>query len=228
MTPKVTLQRYVDEFRKWRTDNYSETEVLENQTDDVSFPDWINIQDFFTELLQFGPISNLDRDAKINLLYLTARGWDCGGLLYDSEKMPISSCGDLSEHDFIDLAKVALTVDGPEYRDAKWLIAYCFGKLSNLSLEIENILLTFYNEEDEYIKRMALFSLAKLSYPGLKVIIKKSWEIDDEWHKIGCLSVLDKYVADKNLLETYLREIEDDQRPDLREYVLALKNKNNC
>ena len=229
MTTKATLKFYVEDFKKWRQENYKNEQIVINATNDVSYSSWDELVNFFGQLLDTKQISLLDKDDKVNLLYLIARGWDNGAFLYElSDQRPISTCGDLSDEDFIELARVAVTLVGKEYDDAKSQIANCFRKLDYLTPEIEGILLKLYGSKEEYIKRQALISLAKLGYKDIISLVEKSWTIGDEWHKIACLNVLDKYVDNKELMNGYLSEAVNSKQKDLSECASELKTKNNC
>ncbi len=131
MTNKATLAFYVDDFKKWRRENYTDEQIAKNAVDEPSYPKWNNLGNFFGQLIDTNQISLLDKEDKINLLYLIARDWDTAYLLSDlSENKPISSRGNLTDEDFIDLAKVAVTLTDMEYEDAKSQIALCFRKLT--------------------------------------------------------------------------------------------------
>lgn len=228
MTPKATLAFYVDHFKQWRQQNYTDQQITINATDDPSYPKWNELTNFFSQLLNTKKIALLDKEDKVNLLYLIARGFDCASFLSElNESRPISTYGDLTDKDFISLAEIATTLTGTEYDDAKSSIAMCFRKFDYSTLEIETILLKLYADKNEYTKRMALFALAKLGYKNTTTLVEKSWTIDDEWHKMGCLHVLNEYVKDKFLFEKYLTEAESDKRQHLSGYVQQLRIKNN-
>jgi hypothetical protein len=229
MTTKATLAFYVDDIKNWRRSIYTDGEIATNATNDVSYLKWDEVEKFFSHLLNTKQISQLDEEDRINLIYLFARGWDNAAFLNElTEDRPISSRGDLTDEDFIKLADTATTISGTEYDDAKSSIAMCFRKFEYLTAEMENILLKLYADSNEYTKKMALFALAKLGYKDTISLVEKSWKIDDEWHKIGCLHVLDENLSDNVLLCKYLEEPVSDSRQHLADYVQQLKTKNNC
>jgi len=143
------------------------------------------------------------------------------------ENRPISTCGDLTDEDFIEITKVSTFLVGVEYDDGKASIAMCFRKFGYLTPEIDSVLPYLYADDNEYTKRQALFSLAKLGYKDITALVKKSWLIDDEWHKIGRLIILDEYLKDKTRLINYLKNAEKYGGADLTELVQQLKKKNN-
>lgn len=229
MTSKARLAFYVEDFKNWRRENYTDEQIAGNDFDDPSYPKWNELEDFFSHLLDTGGISRLDEEDKTNLLYLIARGFDNTAFLSElSEERPLSLRGNLKDEDFLDLAKHAATLQGTEYDDAKASLAMCFRKFEYLTSEMVSILLALYNDKQEYTKRMALLSLAKFGYENTLTLVQESWKIEDEWHKMACLSILKEYVKDEVLFAKYAEEAMNDSRQLLREYAQQLQKKNNC
>jgi hypothetical protein len=228
-TPKLILQNQVDNFKKWWNENYTPKEIKELRTDDPGYPDWYIIENYFAELLKNDLIKKLDKEEQINLLWLIARNWDIGrmiGWLY--EKNPLSNLGNLTEEDFIMLSKTLVELDNPEFKDAKSQFASSFKKLKTLTPEIEKILLDYFNDNDEYTKRTSLYSLGKLGYSDLMILIQNSWEhINEEHYKIGCLQIINTYVKDKEIMKKYINYSDKIEGEYLKKFVDELrKNKN--
>lgn len=228
-TPKVVLENQVSSFKKWWSENYTIEEIKELRTDDPGYPDWDEIENYFEELLKNNLIKGLDEEDQINLLWLIARNWDIGrmiGWLYENN--PLSNLGNLSERDFIMLAKTLVKLDNPEFNDVKSQFASSFKKLKKLTPEIEKILLDYFNDINEYTKRNSLYSLGKLGYPNLMNLIENSWElIDEEYYKIGCLKMIDTYVNNKEIMNKYLNFAEKIEGEYLKKTVEEFrKNKN--
>lgn len=225
LIPKERLKKFVAKFRKWLADNYSEEKIKENLIDDAGYPHWKEIESYFSEMLANKQLSTLNKEDKINLLYLIARNWDIGSMIgWISPNKTLSHCGELEEKDFIDLAKTVAELNHSEFDDAKCQFASSFKKFAELTPEIEEILLMIYETGDEYSKRLSLISLAKLGYHDIKNLLKKSWTMEEsELHKIGCLTVIDEYLKDEDLLREYITEAETDDRRYISEYVTKLK-----
>jgi hypothetical protein len=225
LIPKERLKKLVAKFRKWLADNYSEEKIKENLIDDAGYPNWREIESFFSEMLADKRLGALDKEDEINLLYLIARNWDIGSMIgWLSPDKSLSNCGRLEEKDFIDLAKTAAELNHLEFNDAKCQFAASFKKFDELTPEIEEILLMIYETGDEYSKRLSLISLAKLGYRDIKNLLKKSWTTEEsEFHKIGCLTAIDEYLKDKDLLREYLDDAASDNRQHISEYVTKLK-----
>jgi hypothetical protein len=224
-TPKQILQKQVIDFKNWWTDNYSQHEIDELRTDDPGYPEWNDIENYFEYLLKNDLIKTLDKEDQINLLWLIARNWDIGrmiGWLY--ERNPLSNLGVLDEVDFLSLAKTLIKQSNPQFNDAKSQFASSFKKLKVLKPEIEELLLDYFNDKDEYTKRISLYSLAKLGYSDLMNLIENSWnEIDEEHYKIGCLQLIDTYIKDKNIMRKYLTSAETIEGEYLKKCVEELK-----
>lgn len=175
LTPKEKLKKLVSKFRKWLSDNYSQEKIKKNLVDDAGYPDWREIESYFSEMLANKWLSTLDKEDKINLLYLIARNWDIGSMVgWLSPTKSLSNCGQLEEKDFIDLAKIVAELNRSEFDDAKCQFASSFKKFDELTPEIEKILLMIYETGNEYSKRISLESLAKLGYSDIKKLLKKS------------------------------------------------------
>ena len=165
-TPKENLNNLVLKFRKWVSDNHTDEEIKDNRIDDTGYPNWAEVESYFSEILQSNQLNTLDEEDKINLLYLIARNWDVGNMIsWLSQKRPLSWLGNLSDKDFIDLSKIVVKIDDIEFEDAKCQFISSFKKFEKLTPEIEEILLRTYETASEYVKRLALLSLAKLDYP---------------------------------------------------------------
>jgi hypothetical protein len=218
---KLKLQDLVFNFRKWLSENYSQQNIEELLFDDAGYPDWYEIEDFYSELLEKDLIKNLDKEDEENLLYLISRNWDCGRMIaWLSTSTQLSNIGHLKENDFINLSKTLSKISKVEFDDAKSQFVSSFKKISFLTKEIEEILLVFYNEKDEYIKRLSLITLGILGYSDIKKIIKISWEtIDDQYHKMGCLYVIHEVLDNEELLIHYLSLSKNEQGENLKNYI---------
>lgn len=218
---KQKLQDLVSNFRKWLSENYSQQNIEELLFDDAGYPDWDKIEDFYSELLEKDLIKNLDKEDEENLLYLISRNWDRGRMIaWLSTGVQLSNLGHLKKNDFINLSKTLSKIGKVEFDDAKSQFVSSFKKISSLTKEIEEILLVFYNDKNEYTKRLALITLGELGYSDIKKIIKNSWEvIDDEYHKIGCLYVIYEILDDEELLIHYLFLSQNEQGENLKNYI---------
>jgi hypothetical protein len=226
MNEKARLAQYVHQFKNWLNENNTPEEIAEDRVDSPSYPEWREIESFFTDLLATGAISNLDKEDQLNLLYLIARNWDIGSMIaWLSQRPVLSNLGDLSRGDFISLALVLVDQKDRAFDDAKSQFAASFSKWGVLDDEVEQILLRFHQEADTYTQRVALQSLAKLKYPAIRSLVEQSWQVDDEHYKITCLHIIDEYMGDKELLRQYLQKAMQSPGNYLADYVEALWQK---
>ncbi|MBL7733612.1 MAG: hypothetical protein JNM88_20750 [Chitinophagaceae bacterium] len=226
MTLKTKLSNLVSDFRQWRSANYTKEQIAENSCDDPSFPAWQAIEDVFEESINSVNFSTLDKDDLKHLLYLIARNWDIGSLLnWYNDNLPFHCLqNDLTEDNLLILAKAAAETEGEEYVDAKSTIAACFKKLGTLSSSAENVLLQLYYQDHEYTKRQALLSLGYFRYANITSLLEKSWMIDDQWHKISCLHIINDYLKDDALLMEYINKATIEDGDELMHYIEKLRS----
>lgn len=219
MTPLAAdrvLRTHAARFKHW---------LQEYPGNEIGYPHWKHVEAHFCDLLATGGIGRLNQDELTALLYLIARGWDIGRMIAWLSNTPtLSNLGDLEREDFLILARLAATIEGTEYDDARYQFAASIRKLGPLNADTESVLLAFYDSTDEYTKRLALISLAQGGYPGIRALIEKSWRtIEEEHHKIGCLECLSEYVGDETLLREYLDKARDLPGRYLRGYAEHLR-----
>ena len=227
---KLKLQELVSNFRKWLSENYSPQNIEALLFDDAGYPYWGEVEDFYYELLDKDLIKNLDEEDQKNLLYLIARNWDCGRMIaWLSTGNQLSNYGHLEVNDFINLSKTLSKLDEVEFDDAKSQFASSFKKIGSLTKEIEEILLAFYNDKNEYTKRLALMTLGELGYADIKKLIKISWEtVPEEHHKMGCLYIVHEVLNDGELLNHYLNLAQNEQGENLKQYISDVIKPKNC
>lgn len=225
MTTQQSLTHFVEDFKQWIEETYPGEGRTNYMSDCSSYPRWNEIDVLFTRLLKDNELSLLDPADKANLLYLIACGWDSGDSLISwmlEDSPALSAHGNLPESDFLDLTRLAIALKGEEYYDAKFQLAASFSKFGSLTPEREDLLLQLYETDDEYTKRRALYSLAHLKYPKIMDLVERSWQTNNEYQRIGALSVLHINIKNADLIRKYLKEAQDDTREHLAEYVRVL------
>ena len=92
-----------------------------------------------------------------------------------------------------------------------WLLKWTSSSVARVPdrVEVERdaaiaVLERFYESSDEHTKRMALLSLGALDYPQIAVLLRRSWEIPDEHHRMACLAVLARRTGHASLLNEFL------------------------
>jgi len=121
----------------------------------------------------------------------------------------------------IALAKAALL--GGEY-DARWQLADQLGHLDHHLGDVEGLLLAFARDEDEYVRRRALKSLARIDSPSAERFALEAWHRPDEHQEWARMMVLDCLHRIRSPhLEHLLAEAERDERQHLRDFAKRLR-----
>jgi hypothetical protein len=121
----------------------------------------------------------------------------------------------------IALAKTALL--GGEF-DARWQLADQLGHLDHHLGDVEGLLLAFVRDEDEYVRRRALKSLARIGSPSAEQLALEAWDRLDEHQEWARMMVLDCLHRIRSPhLEHLLAEAERDERQHLRGFAGRLR-----
>jgi HEAT repeat protein len=121
----------------------------------------------------------------------------------------------------IALAKAALL--GGEF-DARWQLADQLGRLDSDRGEVERLLLALVRDEDEYVRRRALKSLARIDSPSAEQLALEAWHRPDEHQEWARMMVLDCLHRIRSPhLEHLLAEAERDERQHLRDFAKRLR-----
>ncbi len=121
----------------------------------------------------------------------------------------------------IALAKAAL-LDG-EF-EARWQLADQLGQLERDLGEVERLLLTLVRDEDEYVRRCALKSLARIDSPSAEQLALEAWHKPDEhqeWARMMALDCLHRIGSPH--LERLLAEAARDERQHLRDFARRIQ-----
>ena len=97
-----------------------------------------------------------------------------------------------------------------------------FGELKHD--EVERLLLALAGDEDEYVRRRALSSLARLGSAAVEELALAAWSKQDaaqEWARMNVLWSLHRIGSP--LLARLLVEAETDERPYLSDYARRLR-----
>ena len=94
-------------------------------------------------------------------------------------------------------------------RDAKWQLVIRLKKLQ-WKTEIEQLLLAFVKDVDEYVRRRALLTLADCKSEHTERLAEIAWQSGDEYQRIAALHAL--YKVGSGLLPGYLQLADTDGR----------------
>lgn len=200
-----TLEREITEFQTW-ADGLSEDDRL-TEAWEQGYREWHRLHRAFAEFASVTSCAHWTTEMIHLLLYALARDEDTGYLARMVAKNP---------ENLLCLAEHAVTAAEPE---AKYQLAAAIGRLKLRSPRAESILLQFAHDEDDYVQRWGLMSLADIESPSVTELVSAAWNTGDEHMRIGVLHALRTINAHQ--LEDYLRQAEADGR----EYIVGFANK---
>lgn len=121
------------------------------------------------------------------------------------------------------LARLALVNGEP---DARWQFAVQLGRVGqNAEIDAEEILLLMLQDEQEYVRRRALGSLARIGSSHTEPAAEREWRRVDpnqEWARMMCLWSLHRIGSPR--LRGFLDDAERDTREHLRSYAQRVRS----
>jgi hypothetical protein len=201
------LINQVQRFKYWASDYLPGERYGEWECD---YPDWVHLYKAVLEFIATHPsISEWSTEHLHLILYALARDNECQ---YIAEQL-----GEDYPEIVIQLTTRAIKLGEP---DAKWQLAQQLGKLQLDKAKIENILVDLAHDSDEYVRRQALISLAKIKSELTENLALKSWHQpheNQEWSRMAVLWCLNE--VNSSHFEALRLEAEVDSRPYLSEYA---------
>lgn len=216
------LQKNVNLFWEWSLKFNSREEILNGENDSPSYPKWNQIEENLESIFKNINFDELTNKTLDNIIFLIAQQWDIGIILNWFNKGD-ERIGQLGMTKF-QLKKLSQRGLNSDLADAKAQFAISLYKIENRNEAIE-LLLKYYNENNEYIRRCSLQSLNKLNYEQLNLLLDKSWKMNEENERILCLQIWSE--TDKKLFTHYCKIAEKDEREYLRNYASKLRKELN-
>jgi HEAT repeats len=202
-----SLVAQVQHFKQWASkyspdDRYGEWEC--------DYPDWVHLYkavlDFVATHLS---INEWSTEHLHLVLYALARDNECQHI---AKQLREYYPGIL-----IQLASLSIKLGEP---DAKWQLAKELGQIQLDEVKTETILIELAEDSDEYVRRQALMSLARIKSKFAESLAIKIWHMsheNQEWSRMAVLWCLNK--IDSSHFETLRLEAELDSRSYLSEYA---------
>jgi hypothetical protein len=190
----------VDRFKIWgsgipENERYGEWEC--------DYPDWSEIYTSWKDFLADTPLQRWNQPLMDEALYAIARDNECQVLANEVPRESLRA-----------VAEAACTCSEP---DARWQLAV---ELGGPPGDGEDLLLKLADDENEYVRRRAVQSLARLGSPAAATLAVREWEQADDdfpWPRMNALWVLHR-VSDQSL-EPYLARAQESPNSLLREYA---------
>lgn len=192
------LFKEIAKFHLW-SETYSNVTEDERGGDwECSYKNWSLIGKLFEDFLQSSAPSTWDNETIKELLYIVARDNECERL-----------SNIVGQHQqALKLLTTSVIHHGPG--DAKWQLAVQLKKLNDLSFA-EQLLEKLVQDNDEYVSRRALLTLAEIGSKKTEHYCAIAWNKDLgdlEHQRIAVLHSL--YNINSSLLSRYLRLAKED------------------
>ncbi|GMX65510.1 hypothetical protein Elgi_47810 [Paenibacillus elgii] len=175
------------------------------------YPHWFRVYALIGKLLSSYKFIELTPEVKENIFYLLAK---------DNEVEEIAAL--LSEYpDYI----ISLAKEGLDYHDyeARWQLAHYIWKYGQTYPEVEEILIRYYKDRDEYVSRRALLAIGNMKSGHAEQFALESWNTGLEYQRIAALHVLDEINSTK--IDDILNEGEKGRYETIRSNVKTIKER---
>ncbi|HEY1389798.1 MAG TPA: HEAT repeat domain-containing protein [Ktedonobacterales bacterium] len=174
------LQSLEDEMVQYRAWADASGVPPEQQSGEWSsgYPGWDRINTAFDRFVAVSSWQEWGEPTITFLLYAIARDGENRYLVRALARRP---------DDLLYLAEHAVT--SPE-RDARWQFAAELGRLGSELPRAENLLLCYVRDEEEYVRRIALMSLADIGSSRAEALALAMWEDGSMWQEYGRMATL--------------------------------------
>jgi len=180
------------------------------------YPDWHRIYTAFDTFITVSSWPEWDDATTALLVYAIARDDENSHLIKSLARKP---------DDFLHLAEYAVT--SPE-RDARWQLTARLACLDADRPRVEKLLLRYVHDDEEYVRRITLMSLADIGASHLEELavaawnVSEAWDTESEYQRMAVLYTLNKIGSPQ--LGMYLALAEADGRQHLAEYAARMRN----
>jgi HEAT repeat protein len=201
----------VERFRAWAA-NYS---LIERSGEwEVEYENWDALYSSVREFLDKRPVNSWSANELTAVLYAIARDNECENISSDI----LERSDDL----LLDLAEASLQHGEA---DAKWQLASALGHIKTQESRREQLLQTMVQDENEYVRRRALQSLARTASPATEQYALDAWRRMDEaqeYARMNALWALHRIHSPQ--LASLLLEAEQDRWPHLTAYAAKIRS----
>lgn len=197
-------------FQKWADAYPPDCRYGEWECD---YPDWKSLYEAVLEFVADHPFGEWSTEQLEAVFYALARDNECQ---YLAEQI----C-ERHHETLIELAAASISLGEP---DAKWQLAEELGQLQSSRGRTEKILLDFSRDTDEYVRRRALMSLARIESGSVEKLALATWHQphkNQQWSRMAVLWSLHRVGSSH--LEPLLAEAELDSRPHLSAYARRVR-----
>ncbi|MEC0174587.1 HEAT repeat domain-containing protein [Paenibacillus favisporus] len=166
------LDEIVDTFWQW---SKTIKHVFEWET---RYQNWELLNTLFDKLIDTTTCYDWDQKTINNLLFIIGRDNEC--------ELLVSKLAEIPEY------LLFLGQEGLSYPDAdtKWQLAHYLSNIASIQLEAEEIILKYYEDQNEYVKRRALLALGIIKSRHAEQCALESWKTGMKYQKLAALEVL--------------------------------------
>jgi hypothetical protein len=192
---EIELTKEIAKFKKWAAKIEEKERYGEWECD---YQNWFEIYDGIEQLMHTKPAEQLSNEAINEIIYILARGNETEAVAYKLFK----------NNSF--LLELKPYIISSEEVDAKWQLAAFLGMEYTNASEIEEDLIILVNDNDEYVSRMALQSLAKRKSIQTEYYAEKAWSTNHEYQRMMALYALKE--VNSLYLKEYIEKAKEDGR----------------
>ena len=180
------------------------------------YPDWQRLYTAFDNFVAASSWPAWNEATAALLIYAIAR---------DDENTHLIKSLARKREDFLHLAEYAVT---SSERDARWQFAAELVRLDADRPRVETLLLRYAHDDEEYVRRIALMSLADIGAPNLEELAVSIWntaeasDIESEYKRMAVLYTLNKIGSPQ--LDAYLALAAAEGPQHLAEYAVRIRN----
>jgi len=202
------LEAEVTRFRSWAevypaAERYGEWEC--------DYDEWMPLYEAFARFVAAIPCTEWDRPTVDLLVYIIARDWDIGQLVYYVEQDP---------ENLLCLAGWVRTFSED---DARWQLAAALGRTPLPAARVDPLLIDYARDENEYVRRRALLALGERRSPAVEDLVDAAWDTNEEYQRMATLEAL--YTSGSTRLQEFLARAANDNRPYLTQCATRIQHR---
>ena len=184
ITPsEAELRKQIAAFRRWADQYWSGQKCKWEHGHgewECNYSQWPEIWSATVAFLETGSPALWDDEIVEEILYILARDNEDERIKEEIVRRP--SC-------LLALAKRGLSSTEV---DARWQLADALGAAAGPDTEVEPLLVSFYNDSDEYVSRRALLAMGSRSSEQAEASALQSWNTGHEYQQMAALCVLSR------------------------------------
>jgi hypothetical protein len=195
------LRNVVQDYHNWVAKHYSPEAIAADRVDTNGYPRFHRMEKLLAHMVQSRRLLDLDLEGQEHLLYLIGCQWHGRSIFnWISPNGPMYFDIKLSEEEFMFLARAVCVFKGLRIEDARRQIAASLHKLPQMTPELEELMVSLYENGEDYSRRLCLRAMGHFGHPALSATLRRSWEENThQYHRLDVVRVMAKYSSDEVL-----------------------------